>query len=298
MKTIARDVLGRARVLESRIARTVEGVARRLARSGGRQPLEVAHAVADAVEAQVQPSGRGHHVFPFNVIVVSVVAATREARARYAGVFEGQPTLRDRIVGRLEAAGCDALDVTVTVTYATRAKPEWMAPDLHVTFDRIAAAPTPAVARSPVALDLTVVQGVAERVSYTFTQQRIDLGRCAEVQDQRHRLIRTNHVAFLDDADAINQSVSRQHAHVEAAQSGAYRLVDDRSAQGTIVLRQGKTVPVPPGARGVRLQSGDEIGLGRARLRVALSAVKPSSAEPVVLAKLRLKPPRTEAPLR
>ena len=270
MTPIAKSILGRARALESRITRTVDRAAQRFARSGAREPLEIAHAIVDLVDEQVQASGRGRHVFPFNTITVTVVAAAREARARYAAVFDGESPLRERIAERLESMGCRVENLAVTVKYAARATPAWVAPDFHVAFDQTdTVAPQPPAGPTPV-LELAIVRGAAEESSYSFTQARIDLGRCADVRDSRQRLVRTNHVAFLDTADPINQSVSRQHAHIVRAGDGAYRLCDDRSAQGTGVLRQGTTVPVPPGTRGVRLQSGDEIVLGEARIRVEL----------------------------
>jgi FHA domain-containing protein len=81
-------------------------------------------------------------------------------------------------------------------------------------------------------------------------------------------LLRTNHVAFADSGPPPNQTVSRCHAHIHyAAQLRQYRVYDDRSEHGTGVLRSGHTIAVPPGSRGVRLQSGDEIVLGEARVR-------------------------------
>ena len=76
-------------------------------------------------------------------------------------------------------------------------------------------------------------------------------------------------MAFVDSDAPANQSVSRRHAHIRhEPQTGEFRLYDDRSAQGTGVLRGGKTIAVPPGTRGIRLQPGDEIVLGEAKLRV------------------------------
>jgi hypothetical protein len=49
-------------------------------------------------------------------------------------------------------------------------------------------------------------------------------------------------------------------------------LHDDGSEHGTGIVREGRTVPVPRGARGVRLFSGDEIVLGEARVRVRFGA--------------------------
>lgn len=119
---------------------------------------------------------------------------------------------------------------------------------------------------------MTVLAGTAAQPVYTFAFARIDLGRCADVRDRRNQLVRTNHVAFEDSDDRVNQTVSRRHAHVEYdATDESFRVYDDGSEQGTSVARGGKTLAVPPGARGVRLHPGDEIVLGRARLRIDLA---------------------------
>jgi pSer/pThr/pTyr-binding forkhead associated (FHA) protein len=98
------------------------------------------------------------------------------------------------------------------------------------------------------------------------------MGRCTEVRDSHHRLIRTNHVAFLEKAGDVNQTISRRHAHISHDPSSKHhRLHDDGSEHGTSIVRNGRTIPVPRGARGVRLESGDEIVLGDARLKVRLN---------------------------
>jgi hypothetical protein len=276
VKVNAVDILGKARKLESRIARTVDRAAQHVLKPDGREPLEIMHALVDAVEEEVQPAGRDTHVFPFNRIKVSVVAPTREARARLEAVFDGEPTLQERIAQCLESAGCAAAPVVVKVVYVGEAKPEWPSREYHVDFDRLAVtAPAPEPARPAISrLRLVVVAGTAEQSQYSFAMARIDLGRCAEVRDQRRRLLRTNHVAFADTDAPPNRSVSRRHAHIRyAADVREFRLYDDRSEQGTGVLRSGRTIAVPPGSRGVRLQSGDEIVLGEARLRVAIGEV-------------------------
>jgi pSer/pThr/pTyr-binding forkhead associated (FHA) protein len=132
--------------------------------------------------------------------------------------------------------------------------------------------PTPAHDATPPRIEVTVLKGTAERRTYVLTpSRRIDLGRCAEVRDSRHHLVRTNHVAFVEGAGDVNQSVSRRHAHVSyEPQSGYFRLHDDGSEQGTGIVRDGRSLAVPRGARGVRLESGDEIVLGEARVRVRL----------------------------
>jgi hypothetical protein len=124
-----------------------------------------------------------------------------------------------------------------------------------------------------VAIKLTVLKGNAEQRVYVFRGGRIDLGRRAEVFDQRQRLLRTNHVAFHDEASEPNATVSRRHAHIlfDEAQ-GCYRLWDDRSVHGTSIIRNGRTLRVPAGARGTRLEPADEIALGAARLKVTFTS--------------------------
>jgi pSer/pThr/pTyr-binding forkhead associated (FHA) protein len=269
------DFLAKARRLESKIARSldlaVEGVVGRSAR----QPIEIVQAVIDSAEQQVQPAGRGRRVFPFNRLIVHVLATTRSQKAQFDAVAEGPPSLRQRVVQRLESAGCRVPAIDLQVIYAARAKAGWQAPEYHVSFDRVEQQAPVEAARSttaaPARIDLTVTAGSAERRTYTFSGNRIDIGRRAQVLDHRQQLIRRNHIAFSDGEPEGNPTVSRKHAHIEyAATSGEYRVRDDGSARGTAVLRGGQTIRVPPGSRGIRLESGDEIVLGEARIRVKL----------------------------
>ena len=258
-----------ARRLESHLGNIADRSLQRLTRSGERGPVEIAHAIVDGVERQVLPAGRDRFLFPFNEVHVLVAAPAREARARCEGVFGGEFPLRARILERLHAAGCPVTRLTVTVAYTGRAEPGWTAPDFHLMFDRIDPTTAPRSVSLARAIEITVTRGAAEQPAYSLSDDRIDLGRCAEVRDNRQRLIRTNHVAFLDTAEPVNQSVSRCHAHI-VADGDDRRLYDDGSAHGTSVVRLGRTIPVPRGGRGIRLRSGDEILLGDARLDVLM----------------------------
>jgi hypothetical protein len=266
------DILRKARKLESTLARTLDRAAQGWANSGPREPLEILHAVVDSIEERVEPAGRGKHVFPFNKIKLSVVAESRDARARFEAVLDRNPPLQARIAKRLREAGCDPTDVRVTTAYVARPESHWTRPEFHIVFDRVAWPEAATEERGPApGLKLTIVQGSAERPTYTFALPRINLGRCAEVRDSLNRLIRTNHVAFVDGEDLANHSVSRRHAHIDYAEGPKqYRISDDRSAHGTSLVRNGRTIPVPAGSRGVRLQSGDEIVVGEARARIRI----------------------------
>jgi hypothetical protein len=266
------NIIAKVRKIETIMARTFNDAAQRVAPVGAREPLEVLHAILDAVENEVQPAGRGSHVFPFNRLKISVLASSRETRARLEALFDEAPTLHERIVERLRGADCDATDLTAKVAYVSEAAEGWMDPQFHVEFARGArVTPIESPATLQRRMDLAVVCGTADASTYSFAQSRVDMGRCVEVRDQRQRLIRTNHVAFADAGAGPNQSVSRCHAHLEYDDtSGDYRVYDDRSAHGTSVLRNGRALVVAAGSRGVRVQSGDEIVLGEARLRVTI----------------------------
>ena len=239
-------------------------------------PLEIVHAVLDRAEQQIQEAGRGVRLFPFNRVKIVVLAPAGEkaARARFAAVADGPPSIGERLQSRLRSAGCRTVDVVVEISYAAKAGPRWESPSFHVEFDRApVAAATERVASPMPRLKLTVVAGKAVPRTQVFSSSRIDIGRCAEVLDAKQRVVRTNHVAFEEGPDE-NRSVSRRHAHLTwhhaARGTGEYRLQDDRSVHGTSILRGGRTIVVPAGSRGVRIESGDEIIVGQARLKVTL----------------------------
>jgi FHA domain-containing protein len=277
------DLLGKARKLESTIARRLDRAASDAVGAVTREPLEIVHLVVQAVEHEIQPGGRGRRVFPFNSITLSVLASSREGRARFEAVLAGEPPLRDRIVEHLRSKSCPIDDLALDVVYVAKAPKEWQHPQFSLAFARVARAPARDARRDPVftRIDLTVVRGTAERKNYSFAANRIDLGRCTEVRDTRNRLIRTNHVAFVEGSGEVNQSVSRRHAHIvyEPA-SGGYRLRDDGSVHGTSVVRNGSTVAVSPGSLGVRLRTGDELVLGEARLRIRFDRERPAPSAP------------------
>jgi len=268
------DVLGKARRLESTIAAKLDQAAKGFVRSRAREPLEIVLAILEAVEQRIEPTGRGTRVFPFNRIELSVVAPSREARGRLEAVFAADTSLRTRILNRVQSAGCSPADVVVEIQYFDHAEPNWSAPEFDLQFERVAEPEVDGreLEPQPGQIDIRVLCGVMERWAYSFTAPRIDVGRGAEVRDHRNRLIRTNHVVFTEGAGDVNQTVSRQHAHIAHEPiTGHFRLHDDGSEHGTEIVREGRTISVLRGTRGVRLQSDDEVVLGEARVRIRFS---------------------------
>jgi FHA domain len=268
------DVLGKARRLESTIAAKLDEAAKGFVRSRTREPLEIVLAILDAVDRRIEPAGRGARVFPFNRIELSVVAPSREARGRLEAVFAAEAPLRTRILNRVQSAGCSPADVVVEIQYVDHADPNWSAPEFDLQFARVAEPEVEGLELGPQPgqIDIRVLCGVLERWAYSFTAPRIDVGRGAEVRDHRNRLIRTNQVVFTEAAGDVNQTVSREHAHIAYEPlTGQFRLHDDGSEHGTGIVRGGRTISVLRGTRGVRLQSDDEVVLGEARVRIRLS---------------------------
>ena len=272
------DIIGKARRLESRIARSVNVAVTGAVGKSTRQPLEVLDDIVERAAEQIEPGARGKRLFPFNLIVVHVLAPSAQERARFEALAAGPPSLRERILDRLTSSGCEAVQLQVRVAPVPRARRGWTATDHDVVFQRITAPagpaePSPVPDRSaPPRIELSVVSGTAQRRAYSFNGGRIDVGRRTEVLDQAQRLLRRNHVAFVEDDAPVNRSVSRRHAHIAFVPEGSeYRVRDDGSSRGTAVVRHGRTIRVPQGSRGVRLESGDEIVLGEARLRVKIT---------------------------
>jgi hypothetical protein len=273
------DFASKARKIEQRISRTVDAAVVEFVGRTASSPIEIVHTVLDRAETEIQDIGRGRRVFPFNRVRVQVMSGSgdKELRARIAAVMDGPPSLADRLVERLKSSGCTIDRIETTIVYVRRRGADWTDADFHVGFDRADLPVNNSEARTPHAdpaaprLKLTVLKGMAEQRSYAFTAGRVDIGRRSDVVDQRQRLIRTNHVAFTEEGADENRTVSRRHAHIEfSEQDGCYRLWDDRSAHGTTVIRNGRAIKVPAGARGARVETDDEIVLGHARLRVAI----------------------------
>jgi hypothetical protein len=268
------DIGDKARRLERKLARTVEAAIGELVGQADAAPLEIVHAVLAHAEHQVIATGRGRRAFPFTRVTVRVLAPSRDQalRARLNAVFDGPPSLKERLAERLRAGGVDATVDAVTIAFSAKALPGWTHKDFNVEYERapIAPAPPPPAApavAAPPRVKIAVRNGTAAHDAYTFSQSRIDLGRRLEVVNAKHEVVRTNDVAFADDESEVNRTVSRRHAHILWT-GNELRICDDRSAHGTRLVREGRTVPVPAGSRGVRLRSGDEILLGNARLRV------------------------------
>lgn len=272
MTSRLRNLLPGTRALESRLAAAFEKAAHTVIGPGDAQPLELVEQASDEIARHVHPAGRGRHAFPFNNVSITFAAPTPEQEARFDAICAGPPTLHERVLRRLTSAGCGTADVDVNLSFAVAPDPAWTRPEFHIALARLD--PASRAPRGPaLRVELIITHGAADRGAYSFTTLPIAIGRGAEVRDSRHQLLRINHVAFTEGGDEVTRSVSRRHARIELDQATRRpRLIDDNSAQGTSVIRGGRGIAVPRGSRGLGLQSGDEIVLGQARMRVRIGS--------------------------
>lgn len=232
-------------------------------------PLEICQAVLEDVEFKVQPVGRGRRIFPYSRITVRLRQAETD-RPGLEAAFNGMGArVRERL-GELQCEAPDAIDVRVS--FVKKAPAGWTSDQLfsvdYHSDAETAAEPREKPPRSP--LHITILRGAATEEAYTFTEPNISIGRTADPTDGLGR-VRRNRVAFLDTVDGITETVGRAHARLRLdPKTGEYRIFDEGSSNGTAIIRDGATIVVPPrDPRGVRVQSGDEVQVGRAVIRVS-----------------------------
>jgi pSer/pThr/pTyr-binding forkhead associated (FHA) protein len=233
-------------------------------------PLEICAAVLDDVERRVEPLGGGRRRLPFTRILVLV----SQPDADQAPLETALAGLQSRLRTRLDELQCEVPGALQVDAQCVLPRPaEW--PDGQVFAVECtrepAAAPAAAEPRGRTTLRVRVVNGAATEESYRFDEPAVYIGRSVEAVDRAGR-VRHNHVAFLETVDGVTETVGRAHACFRRNdENGEYRVFDEGSSNGTWVVRDGTAVPVPPrDPRGIRVESGDEIRIGRALIRLSV----------------------------
>lgn len=239
-------------------------------------PLDIQHAIVEAIESRAQPVGGGRRALPDAYVKVKVIASDAAEERALQVVLAG---LQARVLARLAEVECDVpRGFRVNVAYLRR-RPSGWAPDQPMAIEYEADVPAgsaradrekPAEHHQP-ALILTVVRGRAASDSYTLREPLIRIGRSAAPVDDRGHA-RHNHVAFTEEEDAHSRTVGRGHGEIRYDQArDEYRIFDEGSANGTRVIRAGEVIEVP--ARdpfGVAIRSGDELEFGTAAVRAEI----------------------------
>jgi hypothetical protein len=255
--------------------------------AAGSEPVEIHRAILEDVEAQAVSIGGGRRIFPFDRVEAKLLAASPEERARLEAIAQAGWDLEREIKERLKSQGVRVpADLAVSVQVTEERLAEFGERRYAIAFRKTAAPEEAGIDTEPQpgrplsrpsaarpALRLAVLRGKAARDAYDLAADRVYLGRLEEVLDATGRVRRRNDVAFLEEGD-VNQTVSREHARIAwDLESRAFWLRDEGSASGTLLLRNGRSIEVSRhDRRGVKLESGDEVYLGRAAVKVEIGA--------------------------
>ncbi len=234
---------------------------------------EIRLAVLEEILKKGQRVG-GRMVFPFNLVRIFVRGVSEEEAAFLRseflkGYFEQE--IRERLA-RVNYRFPDDLEVAFEATVELPGAPdEWLRVETESRPKKEAATgPARRAAR------LVVMRGTAATAEILLNKERINIGRTVEVY-RAEGPSRRNDLAFTED----NSTVSREHAHiVYSKKTGEYRLYNDRWYHhgnkeagdcGLWIIRDGLSQEVHRDARGVKLEAGDEIQLGRAVVKFQIS---------------------------
>jgi hypothetical protein len=240
----------------------------------GKELIEIQRAILDEIEDRAQLLPRARRRFPYTNLLIRIAAPDEDRRSAIEMVFVDGNALRGSIEERLRDEQIEfTSDLAVRVEALEQPPAEIATKGFHITYGQRQAAPSEVAAPPKRATRFTVLHGQAAQPVFEVTRTRIHLGRLSEVLDDRRRPVRRNDIVFDESSEKPNSTISRAHAHIEYDTStGEFRLFDDGSAYGTSVVQNGRLVNVPPaGGRGLRLESGDEIYLGQARLLFEIS---------------------------
>ena len=230
---------------------------------------EMRLAVLDAAKAKSHRVN-GRYVFPYNFVRIHLLGIPDEQATVFRGEFLSKYFAEELQAGLSRSGFRFPDDLGIEICPASRLPAEgeewlWVETEMR----------QPAASEAPVrprrAAKLVVANGKANVAELVLEKARTNIGRTAEVYTAAGPL-RRNDLAFTEE-NAVNQTVSREHAHILHSQaSGEYRIFNDRAYRGDAncglwIIRDGLSQPVHRSARGVALKPGDEIHLGTAVLR-------------------------------
>jgi len=262
--------------------------------AAGTEPVEIHRAILEDILSQVVAVGGGRRVFPFERVEVKLLATSPEERVRLEAIVQNGWELEREVKERFKSQNVRlpqgfAIPVQVTeergpefgdrryaLAFAKSEEGEADADQASNPANAANAANAAKTGDRPArnvrpSVHITVVKGKAAQETYDFDAERIYLGRLEEVLDVAGRVKRRNDVAFLEEGD-LSQTVSREHARIAwDRESGAFWLRDEGSASGTLLFRAGRSIEVSRhDRRGVKLENGDEVYLGRAAVRLGI----------------------------
>lgn len=229
------------------------------------EAAEIRLALLDEVKAHSHKVS-GRMVFPHNEVRLSIRGVPLEQSGALTAPFFAEFCTEELRKGLARSNYRFPADLQVRVD-ATADLP---APGEHWLAVEVSSRPAPADDAPKRPAKLVVVKGSANHAELVLNKARTNLGRSVDVY-RANGPSRRNDLAF-DESNEASRTVSREHAHIlYSRKTGEYRLFNDRAGNtggaGLWLIRDGLSLEVPRGPRGVRLEPGDEIHLGRAVVR-------------------------------
>jgi hypothetical protein len=237
---------------------------------------EIRLAVIDAVKAKSHRVGRTR-VFSYDWIRIHLRGIPAEQASAFESGFLAEFLAQDLRVGLARSSFRFPADFHVEL----RTAPQLPGPGEEFVWIETGVRPAEPVkseqARRRTAR-LIVTQGAAQESEIALNKLRTNIGRSVDVY-RTEGPSRRNDLAFVDDTE-INRTISREHAHILVhKKTGEHRIFNDRWYKaganpdahcGLWIIRDGLSLPVHRGARGVVLHPGDEIHLGRAVVKFTI----------------------------
>jgi hypothetical protein len=276
MKRLIEQAKGKAldieRMLDDRMTRWVRTSRR------NREPLELRNAILSEIEEQLIAGPKGRSVFPYDDVTVELLADLPARHVAVEAMFDEDGGVDGAVRSRLAERDCAvAADCAFQIRVLTRPPEGWpLGAPYRLRFRRRQPHEKRRKNRELPVLMLTLSPGGRSH-TYRLDENRIDIGRVAEVRDREGRFLRRNAVCISDEHDPKG-TVSRRHAHIRAVTDPTgrvgYVLYDDASSYGTRIVRKGETIVVHPGTLGVRLRDRDQLHFGDATavIRIATHA--------------------------
>lgn len=273
MKRFIEQARGKAvdieRLLDDRMNRWVRASSRRA------EPLELRNAILREIEEQLIAGPKGSNVFPYDEVTIEVLADLPARHDAVEAMFDAEGGLEGAVRTRMAERDCRLSPACAFHIRAVTTPPEgWpTGAPYRLRFRRRRDGEKRLKPQAPPVLMLTLSPGGRSH-TYRLGQERVDIGRVAEVRDREGRFLRRNAICISDEHDPKG-TVSRRHAHIKAVAGPDgrvhYMLYDDGSSYGTRVVRKGETVVVHPGTLGVRLRDRDQLHFGDATAVVRIS---------------------------
>jgi hypothetical protein len=230
---------------------------------------EIRLAVLDAAKAKSHRVN-GQYVFPYNFVRIHLLGIPDEQSAVFRSEFLSNYFAEELRAGLKRSSFRFPEDLRVEMCPTARLPEQgeqWLGVEAELHEEK----PVEHPVRGRRAAKLVVTSGKANLSELILEKARTNIGRTNEVYSSAGPR-RKNDLAFMEE-NPINQTVSREHAHILLSQkTGEYRIFNDRAYRGDAscglwIVRDGLSQPVHRSARGVLLKPGDEIHLGTAVLR-------------------------------